>query len=207
MKVKISEIKRESLQIINGNWNNLIWGSLVYLSIKFGGESINKLIFKNNLGIIIWILLIPLTFGFIKFYTDFMDKALIEISTIFWVYKNIFAKSVLLHLFVVAKSLIWGLLFVAPGVVKFISYSFAPFILLENPDMIISDVMNQSQKITYGYKKFILLFHLSFVGWYILSFLTLGLGLLWLLPYHYISHIILYRNLSTSETKKIIYES
>ena len=63
------------------------------------------------------------------------------------------------------------------------AYSFVNFILADNPAIGTKNAMNRSKQMTYGMKKKLLLLDLSYIGWWILTILTLGLLSFGLLPY------------------------
>lgn len=48
---------------------------------------------------------------------------------------------------------LWGLLFFIPGIVKSFSYLFAPYLILEYPEMTVRQALKSSMLITEGYKK------------------------------------------------------
>ncbi len=70
-----------------------------------------------------------------------------------------------------------------PGIVAALSYSQAFYILAENPGIGALEAIRISKRMMYGYKGKLFLLYLSFIGWAILSALTLGIGYLWLIPY------------------------
>lgn len=78
---------------------------------------------------------------------------------------------------------LWSFLFFIPGVVKAFSYSQMFFILAENPKISIFKAMNLSKILTRGHKCDLLVMALSFLGWDLLSVLTLGILQLWIMPY------------------------
>ena len=57
------------------------------------------------------------------------------------------------------------------------------YILSENPNISINKAMKLSMVITKGYKKDLLYMYISFLGWIILTALTLGLLSVYTLPY------------------------
>lgn len=79
--------------------------------------------------------------------------------------------------------LLWSLLFVIPGIVKAFSYAMTPYILEENPELSANDAIDRSRAMMKGHKFDLFWLMLSFIGWFILSVLTLGIGFLWLIPY------------------------
>ena len=70
------------------------------------------------------------------------------------------------------------------GIYKFYQYYMMPYILAENPDMDWKTCFKLSKQMTKGYKWQLFCFDLSFLGWYILSGLTMGiLSILYVNPY------------------------
>lgn len=83
-------------------------------------------------------------------------------------------------------SLLWGLLFIVPGVMRYYSYSMAPFIMAERPDLCVKEVRRLSRELTKEYKLRIFLLDLSFIGWglallAIAVLLKIGMVLVWLI--------------------------
>ncbi len=78
---------------------------------------------------------------------------------------------------------LWLLLFVFPGIVKAFAYSQMFFVLAENPGIGVRKAMHISKIITRGHKGDLFVMQLSFLGWAILSALSCGIGMLWLVPY------------------------
>ena len=91
---------------------------------------------------------------------------------------------------------LWTLLLVIPGIVAAYRYAMAPFILAEHPEMRASEAITASKYMMSGSKMELFFLDLSFIGWALLSALTLGIGLLWLNPYHNMTHAAFYRRLS-----------
>lgn len=75
------------------------------------------------------------------------------------------------------------LLFIIPGIVKSFSYAMTPYILEENPELSANEAIDRSRAMMKGHKFDLFWLYLSFIGWILLSILTLGIGLLWLAPY------------------------
>ncbi|HIU51938.1 MAG TPA: DUF975 family protein [Candidatus Merdicola faecigallinarum] len=84
---------------------------------------------------------------------------------------------------------ITGLILLVP---KSYSYMLSYYILYDNPDMPAKEIVEKSERLMIGYrfKAFVLSF--TFFGWILLAILTLGIGMLWLLPYMAIAIIIFY---------------
>jgi len=57
------------------------------------------------------------------------------------------------------------------------------------------DCINYSKEMMRGHKYRLLLLNLSFIGWHILSILTLGIGYIWLRPYIFATRAGFYNDL------------
>lgn len=89
--------------------------------------------------------------------------------------------------------ILWGLLFIIPGIVKMFSYSMMFFILAEHPGVSVRKAMRLSRIMTHGYKGDLFVMQVSFIGWIILAAIPCGIGFLWLLPYMQLSYTHAYR--------------
>ena len=79
---------------------------------------------------------------------------------------------------------LWSLLFIIPGIVKSYSYAMSYFIKIDHPELSASDCITASRKMMKGHKWQLFVMDLSFIGWYIVGFLCLGVGTLWVEAYH-----------------------
>ncbi len=92
--------------------------------------------------------------------------------------------SIITNFFVI----MWSLLLFIPGIIKAYAYSMAPYILADHPEMTAREALNESKRITDGYKGDLFLLQLSFLGWHMLAVLTGGLLYIWLAPYLNTAH-------------------
>ncbi len=90
---------------------------------------------------------------------------------------------------------LWSLLLWIPGIIKWYSYSMMVYIMAENPDIKVSKAMNVSKELTRGYKGDLFVTDLSFIPLFILCFLSLGIGYLWLMPYYQATYTNIYHAL------------
>ncbi|MFJ8526584.1 DUF975 family protein [Bacillus sp. NPDC094106] len=102
--------------------------------------------------------------------------------------KNNLFRSMKLGILQTIFIILWSLLFIIPGIIKFFSYSMAYFILLENPEYTASEAIKKSKEMMKGHKLDLFILWLSFIGWFILgSFIglfTLSIPYLWISPYY-----------------------
>ncbi|MCH4238829.1 MAG: DUF975 family protein [Oscillospiraceae bacterium] len=82
---------------------------------------------------------------------------------------------------------LWGLLFIIPGIVKHYQYYYVDFLLADNPNLSGSRARQLSRMLSNQEKGRLFVFDLSFFWWYVLvgitSPLTLGLSYTFLAPY------------------------
>lgn len=105
-----------------------------------------------------------------------------------------------LNLLTTLYTALWTLLLIVPGIVATYKYAMAPFILAENPEMSASDAIKASKDMMNGNKWRLFCLDFSFIGWAILSALTMGIGSLFLNPYISASHAAFYRSLQSEVT-------
>ncbi len=86
-------------------------------------------------------------------------------------------------------SMIWA-------ITKSFYYQLAMLIAIDNPDMTSKDAVLKSQELMTGNRGKLFCLQLSFIGWSILASFTLGIGLLWLLPYMQFAIIAFYKHLN-----------
>lgn len=91
---------------------------------------------------------------------------------------------------------LWSLLFVIPGIVASLSYAMTDYILAEQPELTASEAIRRSKEMMYGNRWRLFCLQFSFIGWSLLSALTLGMGNLWLNPYIKAATAAFYREVS-----------
>lgn len=104
-----------------------------------------------------------------------------EISDAFYGFSNI-GKALGLYFIMNLFIFLWSLLFIIPGIIKSYEYRFAFFVLVDNPEMSIFECLKTSKEITDGNKGQLFLLDLSYIGWYLLSIVTLGIHMIWIGP-------------------------
>lgn len=77
----------------------------------------------------------------------------IKISDLFFAFRTKPLKFLGLYIVEIILILLWGCLFIIPGIVKMISYSQAFYLMIENPDYGIMEAINESQVLMTGHKE------------------------------------------------------
>lgn len=104
-------------------------------------------------------------------------------------------------------TFLWTLLLVIPGIVKSIAYSQTYFVYKDLNDRGLTDgyslttYINKSRQLMVGNKWRYFVLQLSFIGWWILGFITLGIGFIWIYPYYKLTMANFYRDLVEKNTE------
>ena len=91
-----------------------------------------------------------------------------------------------------------------PMFIKTIEYSFAFFFVSEFPELGIRKALRHSITITKGHRWDIFVLDLSFIGWFLLGCLSIGVAFLWILPYYYMTLVNTYHALLQNALEKEI---
>ena len=116
-------------------------------------------------------------------------------------FKDQFVTSLVAHILKTVFVLLWSLLFIIPGIIKALAYSQTFYLLSENKKMTASEALKKSEELMRGHKTELFFLYLSFIGWLLLSVLTFGIGLFFLLPYIEMSLAYFYRDLKPKKTR------
>jgi uncharacterized membrane protein len=87
---------------------------------------------------------------------------------------------------------LWTLLLIIPGIIKAYAYRMVPYILADNPNIGVRKAIALSNEMTMGHKFDMFVLDLSFIGWYLLGSLALGIGVIFVMPYENATNAELY---------------
>ena len=194
----ISEYKNMALGSLEGKWTKAAMASLIaFLILEVAGSSPSLLVdpVPGMVGQgIVTILLLPLAWGYLVYFLLLIREENIDYERLFDGFSQ-YVRITLAELLKGIYVLLWLFLFIIPGFVKSYSYAMTEFILKDHPEMSGEEAICQSMKMMQGHKMQLFLLDLSMIGWLILSFLTLGIGFLFLVPYNYSAHAHFYEDL------------
>lgn len=198
------ELKNSALAALKGNWAPAVLGAIFFTfatclitspgycsnMAAFGMpffDSINPKvlkIFSNSSFLLNFFLLYPLTLGYSVAHKELLQNgdAAITRNTVRLAFSD-YVRNAVSILLVYLYTLLWTLLFIVPGIIKGLAYSLTPFIVKDNPHLSPNQAINLSMKMMKGHKFDLFYLYLSFIGWILLAMLTLGIGLLWVIPY------------------------
>ncbi len=128
-----------------------------------------------------------------------------SIKTYFLAYRHKIGSNIVLSVIQGLDLLLWG--FVPfMGIIKHYSYAMTYYIKVENPDLTANEVITKSREMMFGYKWKLFCLDLSFIGWYLLELITLGVASLWIAPYKAAAYAHFYEELKEIRANEIIIE-
>ena len=196
----LSNYRKRALASLEHGWGTFVCATLVYLVISSICQSFTRIDKESaslaGLSLVMTILLLPLIWGFYTMYLDHIRGEKVGLGNLFKGYsKEWFSKSLLTLLLMYVYILLWTLLLIIPGIIKALSYAMTPYVLKDNPNMKSNEAIEESMRLMSGHKAELFLLGLSFIGWALLSLLTLGIGFLWLIPYMQTAFAYFYEDL------------
>lgn len=90
---------------------------------------------------------------------------------------------------------LWSLLLIIPGIVKAYGYGMIYYIKADHPEYDWRTCLQASQQMMHGHKMDLFVLDLSFIGWYLVGVMCLGVGALWVHPYHKTTRALFYEQL------------
>ena len=212
------EYKNAALAALKGNWAPAVVATIVYLVIAIaisGGQSGVEMLLPSTpavLGsvfgaglLLSFLVLYPMEIGYANstrvLYEDGDNKLTANIFNIG--FKN-YLHNVWGYFLMMVFVLLWSLLLFIPGIIMAFAYAMTPYILVENPEMKAIDAIRKSRSMMKGHKFDLFYLELSFIGWILLCILTLGIGLLWLLPYMETSIAAFYNDLKAESEAAVM---
>ena len=184
-----AELKANAKEQLRGKWavaiatvlvaNILIDSDVMYkVSEKFGliGLSISCSLISLFLGGVISV-------GLCKFLLDMTTKREEpRFETLFSQF-NIYLKTLGLNILITLSVCIGTILFIVPGIIVGLMFSQSYYILSEDPSKSITQCIKQSVDMMNGHKWDLFYLELTFIGWWLLTAITVGIAGLWVAPY------------------------
>lgn len=174
------------------SWSSSVWttfalATLVYTLIINGAGAVTG-------GIVILLLSGPLALGMVQISLKILRGKSVEFGNLFDGYQD-FSRAFLLALLNDIFVFLWSLLFIIPGIVKSYSYAMSYYILADNPQMSSNEARKKSIELMKGNKWRLFCLQFSFIGWNLLSLLTLGILDFWVTPYKQVATAAFYEEI------------
>lgn len=206
-----SEIRQDALSVMSGNWGLAMVASFVLLVIIHGcsiistsfGAVVDEEI--GSLGIVGLTLSLvtslfiafPLRFSAAMNFMQFVrSKRIFYTRELFSIFSsNYYKTAISLYFWTNLYTFLWSLLLIVPGIVKGLSYSLAPYILLDNPNLTTKEAINESMKLMEGHKADLFRIKLGYWCFIAFSSFAFGLPILAIYPYYQVVMVKFYEEL------------
>ncbi len=182
---------------LRGRWRTAVITYLLYLLLTDLISSVFSLAGKggNITGEILYFIISgPLCLGLAGFWLSIAREQGARISQLFDGFDR-FGTALSAYLLIVIFVFLWSLLLIVPGIIAYLSYSQTFFILADDKSISPLSAMRKSKEMMRGNRLRLFYLWCRFIGWFLLSVLTCGIGFLWLGPYFNVSMAKFYDNL------------
>lgn len=199
--------KNEALSALRGNWANALVATIILVALALffsSNDAINsyyqRIVINPFIGysltFVSLFVLLPLAVGYsnsMRVLLETGDNRLTNnsFSLGFGNWLHVVWGMILSTIYI----FLWTLLLIIPGIIKSYSYALTPYILVEHPEMSANEAIEESMRLMDGHKFDLFYLQFSFIGWAILSILSLGLGVFWLIPYQMTAQAAFYRDI------------
>lgn len=134
--------------------------------------------------------------GYARFNLDLVDNVTEARFATLFSYMRFWKVAIITRIVRTLYIVLWTLLFIIPGIIASYNYALTDYILAENPELTTKEALELSKKMMYGHRFRLFCLEFSFIGWAFLCVLSLGIGLIWLLPYTEAAKAAFYRDVS-----------
>ena len=132
--------------------------------------------------------------AYYRYLLNFVRGEHFEFNDIIETIKKRWVQILLVEILVAVIVFAFSLLLVIPGIIRALAYAMVPYLVVDT-DLEAKDVLRKSREMMKGYKWDFFVFGLSFFGWILLVPFTLGILLIWLIPYMFVSMALYYEKL------------
>ena len=129
--------------------------------------------------------------GYAQFNMDIIEGDDVKLRTMFS-RVNQLGVTVRAKLLIFIRVFIGSLFFLIPGIVMMYSYAMVHHVLADNPEMNAREALRESRRIMRGNRWKLFCLELSFIGHYLLAFLTFGISYLHLIPFQQATYAAFY---------------
>ena len=184
--------KHQAWNALKRRWKIPIFATIIYVWI-------HTLIFGINMAMrvfnITWLFtgLINIAYAYVM--CDVIRLKPLKLYNAFTTFRrhnvNAFMVGILTYMF----QLLWSILLIVPGIIKTYEYSMVYYVALDKPTISPLDIIHESSIMMKGKKWELFKLDISFFGWYLLSFLTGGILLFMVIPYHQAARAAFYEDI------------
>ncbi len=174
MTRKVSEIKTSAKESLKGNLGTSFLAEIA-------GDAISAV--SHLIPFAGCIISGPLMVGTAGIYTKNTDHEKPAFKDLFRGFTENFGENFLLGLLKGLFIALWSLLLIIPGIIKGYAYAMSEYLMVRERDLTAMEAMKRSQILMKGHKMQLFVLELSFIGWVLITILTLGIASIYTVPY------------------------
>ena len=187
------QLMRDARRDLAPHWGLGVLVAFVYVLII----GVPSSIFPDGKGIVSLVLAGPLAVG-VAYFSFAVIRG--EMPHFFQLFEgfNVFGKSFLANLCYTILVIVGFVLLIIPGIIVGLALSMTFFVMADRPELSFSECLNESWSLTSGYRFKLLGLNLRFIPWYLLGILCLGVGVLLVIPWYYVTLARFYEELKVA---------
>ncbi len=207
------DYKNAALAALKGHWAPAVLCTVVLMCLSLGMSLLSELasLGKVSAGLsivvmlLMYLVIMPVSIGYYNAFKEFVVNSDYAVTgNMFRIGFAKWGRNIWGVLLMGIYIFLWTLLLVIPGLIKSYAYILTPFILVDKPELSVNESIDLSQKMMKGHKFDLFWLQLSFIGWFLLSILTLGIGFFWVIPYMYASVVAFYQDVKAEYETNLI---
>ena len=174
---------------LRGKWTTAVLAYFLYVLINYS----LRLVFsfmgtgENAIEDIIYFIISgPLCLGLAGLWLAIARGQDARVSQLFDGF-NRFGTAIAAYLLIVLLVFLWSLLLIVPGIIAYLSYSQTFFILADDKSIGPLAAVRKSKQMMQGNRLKLFYLWCRFIGWFLLTILSCGIGVLWFGPYFNVS--------------------
>ena len=187
----IKRVKTKAKAALEGNWLGAIVAFLLFVVLFAALDA-------TGIGALLSGVLV---FGYACFHLELAKSKKAKLGAFLGGMLRRFFKKWIASLLVGLYVFLWSLLLLIPGLIKSYAYAMTPYIMQEKPKMGINEAITRSREMMDGHKWQLFMLDLSFIGWMLLSVLTLGIALVYVWPYYQAARAEFYKQIKKGSKK------
>ncbi len=167
---------------------------------NYGLKGVNENL-TSALAMVYNLITIPFSFGLNKYFLACARREKASIKDLLYYYRHNIIETIVLSMILSLGYNIGLILYIFPAVLMYLFVSMSENCLIDGTSNPI-DALSQSCKLMKGYKWDYLNFLISYLLWFFLGIVTMGLAFIWVLPYFTMSQKIYYLKLKEIKSPK-----
>ena len=192
-----AQLMAQAREILSGNWGKAILFSALYFLLSIAIGRIPRV------GEIVGLILGgAFQLGLTVFFLSLARRGGVEYRMLFRGFRS-FGNALGANILMIIFVFLWLLLLIVPGIIAALAYSQTFYLLADDKTLGPLEAIRKSKQLMDGFKWKYFCLGLRFIGWTILSVLTLGIGFLFLWPYAAVSYARFYDDLAAARAPQI----